>query len=111
MQDQCVGVDVSKQHLDWVVGENGSVARPANTPSGVRRLVAAVRKLPIELIVVESTGGYERRLTVALSEANLPVVLVNPGGFGGPEKVSGSLRSPIRSTHGFSHSTENGLAP
>jgi transposase len=30
------------------------------------------------LIVVESTGGYERPLVEALSEASLPVVLVNP---------------------------------
>jgi transposase len=30
------------------------------------------------LIVVEFTGGYERALTEALSEAGMPVVLVNP---------------------------------
>jgi len=74
----CIGVDVSKHHLDWAAGGEGSVERVANTPAGVRRLVAAIRKLAAELIVVESTGGYERSLTVALSEANLPVVLVNP---------------------------------
>lgn len=73
-----VGVDVSKHHLDWTVGGEGSVDRVANTSSGVRRLVASIRKLDVELIVVESTGGYERSLTVALSEADLPVVLVNP---------------------------------
>jgi transposase len=74
----CIGVDVSKHHLDWAVGGEGPVDRVANTPSGVRRIVGAIRKLDAELIVVESTGGYERSLTVALSEADLPVVLVNP---------------------------------
>jgi transposase len=74
----CIGVDVSKHHFDWTVGGEGSVDRVANSPSGVRRLVTVIRKLDAELIVVESTGGYERSLTVALSEADLPVVLVNP---------------------------------
>jgi len=74
----CIGVDVSKHHFDWTVGGEGSVDRVTNTPTGVRRLVASIRKLDVELIVVESTGGYERSLTVALSEADLPVVLVNP---------------------------------
>jgi transposase len=76
--EDCVGVDVSKHHLDWVLGDEGNVARVPNTPAGVRRLVAKLRGLEVELIVVESTGGYERKLTEALSEANLPVVLVNP---------------------------------
>lgn len=74
----CVGVDVSKYHLDWVSGGKGNVARVPNTPSGIRRLVTKLRKLEFRLIVVESTGGYERTLTEALSAANLPVVLVNP---------------------------------
>jgi len=73
-----VGVDVSKQHLDWAVGEDGQVERCANTTAGVRRLAEKLAKLDLELVVVESTGGYERALTERLSEANLPVVLVNP---------------------------------
>lgn len=76
--EDCVGVDVSKHHLDWVLGGEGNVARVPNTPAGVRRLVAKLRSLEVDLIVVESTGGYERALTQALSEADLPVVLVNP---------------------------------
>lgn len=73
-----VGVDVSKHHLDWAVGDDGSVARVPNTAAGVRRLVVKLRKRELALIVVESTGGYERALTEALSAADLPVVLVNP---------------------------------
>ena len=34
MQEQCVGVDVSKQHLDWVLGGEGAVSRVNNTPAG-----------------------------------------------------------------------------
>lgn len=74
----CVGVDVSKGHLDWVAGGDGDVTRVCNTPAGVRRLVTKLTKLEIDRIVVESTGGYERALTEALAAAGLPVVLVNP---------------------------------
>ncbi len=76
--ENCVGVDVSKHHLDWVLGGEGNVARVLNTPAGVRRIVAKIRSLEVALIVVESTGGYERALTEALSEVDLPVALVNP---------------------------------
>ena len=73
-----VGVDVSKGQLDWAAGEDGEVDRVPNTTAGVRRLITKLGKLEVELIVVESTGGYERRLTEKLQEVNLPVVLVNP---------------------------------
>jgi transposase len=73
-----VGVDVSKLHLDWAVGEDGDVDRVPNTPAGIRRLIAKLAKLDLELIVVESTGGYERAFTERVCEASLPIVLVNP---------------------------------
>ncbi len=76
--ENCVGVDVSKHHLDWALGGEGSVARVPNTPAGVRRMVAKIQNWEVALIIVESTGGYERVLTEALTEADLPVVLVNP---------------------------------
>ena len=76
--ETCIGVDVSKQHLDWANGGSGAVARSTNTPAGIRRLVARLGTLKAALIVVESTGGYERALVEALVQAELPVVLVNP---------------------------------
>jgi transposase len=38
----------------------------------------SLRKIELDSIIVESTGGYERRLTEALTKAQLPVILVNP---------------------------------
>ncbi len=67
----CVGVDVSKQHLDWVLGGEGTVARVSNTAAGVRSLVKKLRKHTVALVVVESTGGYERPLVEALAKAQL----------------------------------------
>jgi len=76
--DVCVGIDVSKHHLDWVLGAEGNASRVPNTAAGVRRLVARLAKASVDRIVVESTGGYERALTEALSAAELPIVRVNP---------------------------------
>jgi len=44
----CVGIDVSKQQLDWVIGAEGAVARVPNNPAGVRRLVAKLSRVEIE---------------------------------------------------------------
>jgi len=74
----CVGVDVSKSRLDWAVGAEGKSEQVANSPAGVRRLVRRLGHTDAEAIVIESTGGYERALVDALTEAGLPVVLVNP---------------------------------
>jgi transposase len=76
--EQCVGVDVSKQHLDWASGGAGAVTRVTNTTAGIRRLVVRLQGVDAALIIVESTGGYERALVDALERADLPVVLVNP---------------------------------
>ena len=65
-------------YLDWVVGEQAELRPSPNTSAGVRRLVRCVGKLVMDLVVVESTGGYERALAERLSDAGLPVVVVNP---------------------------------
>lgn len=70
-----VGVDVSKDMLDvnW-----GKAKTFKNSPSGIRKLVNVLTKVGATLVVVESTGGYERALMVALFTAEVPVALVNP---------------------------------
>lgn len=79
MSGVSVGVDVSKQHLDYVIGSEGKAARVRNSTAEIRRLIAALSAAgPVDRVVVESTGGYERALTEALSAAGLPVVLMNP---------------------------------
>jgi transposase len=74
----CVGGDVSKHHLDWIVGSEGTVSRESNTPAGVRRLIAKLRRGSVTCVVVESTGGYERPLVEACAGRGLPVCVVNP---------------------------------
>lgn len=74
----CVGVDVSKDHLDWTLGCGGEVRQVPNTPAGVRRLVRRLKGLDLDRVVIEATGGYELLLFQALIDAAVPVVRVNP---------------------------------
>jgi len=73
-----VGVDVSKDRLDVATIPEESRLSESNDPAGVERLVERLASASPELIVVESTGGYERDLVVALAARQQPVVVVNP---------------------------------
>ncbi len=74
-----VGVDVSKAHLDVAIDEVGETWRAQNNVPGIERTVTRLQGLQPALVVVESTGGLERPLVVALYTAGVPVALVNPG--------------------------------
>jgi transposase len=72
-----VGIDVSQEQLDIATTSDQSWSikyHPRALTTLVRRLV----KLSPARIIVESTGKLEQDLVVALAEAKLPVVVVNP---------------------------------
>ena len=73
-----VGVDVSKHRLDVYLRPDGTKLTFANDSSGIATLSEHLVGLPLALIVLEATGGYEIQLTTILATANLPVVVVNP---------------------------------
>jgi transposase len=72
------GVDVSKHHLDIASTQDATVHRLPNTAAGWKSLLAELEALQPKRIVMEATGGYERGVALALSEAGLPVSVVNP---------------------------------
>ena len=61
-------------HL-WPSGQNLSLD---NTPAGAAELVDRLRPHGVALIVIEATGRYERRATLALMDAGFEVAVVNP---------------------------------
>ena len=73
-----VGVDVSKDSLDVAIGPGKEIITFTNDQKGVDALIKKLSRIGPELIVLESTGGYERLATSSLVEAKLPVVIVNP---------------------------------
>lgn len=91
-----VGIDVAKDKLDMAV-------RPLNTfdtvpynGDGIGKIVNVLNKLVPDMIVVEATGGLERKLSIALAEASLPVVVVNPRQVRDFAKATGRLAKTDR---------------
>jgi len=73
-----VGIDVSKERLDVAIWPTGEGLEVRNDRDGWRALVRQLRRLPVEAIALEASGGYERGVLRALLDAGLPARLVNP---------------------------------
>lgn len=73
-----VGIDVSKACLDIAVRPSGETWQVRNDGEGVATLAGRLREGGAELIVLESTGGYELAAVTGLLAAGLPVVVANP---------------------------------
>ncbi len=89
--ERFVGIDVSKDHLDVAVRPDGTHRRVPNTDEGLDQLVAVLGPLGPTLVVLEATGGYQRRAVAALSLAGLPVAVVNPARAREFAKAAGRL--------------------
>ena len=72
------GIDVGKASLDLAVDGQVGVARFANNPARIAKLVRRLQAAGSEQIVVEATGGYEESLLEACCDAGLWIARVNP---------------------------------
>jgi transposase len=72
-----VGIDVSKAWLDVAVHEQKETYRFSNAEAGIANLVKVLKKRKPKLIVLEPTGGFEMLVVAELSQAGLPVAVVN----------------------------------
>lgn len=91
-----VGIDVSKACLDIQVRPSGVEWQTAQTEKGVSATVRRLQRLRPQLVVLEATGGYERRLVGALHEAGLPVAVMNPRQIRDFARASGQLAKTDR---------------
>ena len=73
-----VGIDVSKARLDVAVVPSGESFSSPNDDEGIEKVVARVRELRPALVLLEATGGLERRALARLVTAGLPAMAVNP---------------------------------
>lgn len=76
-----VGIDVAKEKLDLARSDTQTVEVFTNDPAGIALILQTLKgqKAGLARIVIESTGGLERKLLEALLDADLPVALVHPG--------------------------------
>ena len=73
-----IGVDISKPRLDLAIHPTGEILSCANTLEAIHELTQYLVTLQPALIACEATGGLEHHFVLAVSEASLPVVVVNP---------------------------------
>ena len=78
MQNDTIGVDVSKDHLDAHCLADGASRRFANDKCGRKAFVKWCAETPIVRVVFEPTGPYHRAFERALGAAGVPFVKVNP---------------------------------
>jgi len=72
------GVDVSKAKLDACVEPGGIFASFDNDSDGIAALGAFCRQHQVGLVVMEASGGYERRAFLELWQADISCALTNP---------------------------------
>jgi len=72
-----VGIDVAKDTLEVACGPDAATQSFTNDDAGHEALVSALRAHCVDLIVMESTGGYEAPCACALQAAGLAVAVVN----------------------------------
>ncbi len=78
MKKTTCGVDVSKDSLDAGIEPGSQFERFSNDKSGIAKLAAFCREHGVDLVVMEASGGYERRAFIGLWEHGINCALTNP---------------------------------
>ena len=73
-----VGIDVSKARLDVAVLPNEMTWSTTNDDDGISGLVSKLREQAPHLVLLEATGGLERRVLARLVGAGVPAMAINP---------------------------------
>ena len=73
-----VGIDVSKARLDVAVVPGEQTWSVANDDSGITELADKLKGLSPKLVLLEATGGLERRVLARLVGGGLPAMAINP---------------------------------
>lgn len=72
-----VGCDISKSMIDLFDPQTGKLFRVANQPAALQAFAAALDR-QASFVVFEATGGHDRLLRHALSEAGVAFARINP---------------------------------
>src|SRR5712675_1560848 len=71
------GMDVSKASLDACIEPGAVRGSFRNDKAGIAALAGICREHRVELVVMEATGGYERKAFLLLWEDSLPCAVTN----------------------------------
>lgn len=74
----CAGIDVSKSFFDVNINGQKKVWHFDYNDEQIAQCIERLTEEKVELVAMESTGGYERKLAVMLQTAGLAVTILNP---------------------------------
>lgn len=86
-----IGIDVGKTFLDIHILELNRHWQIYNSREDIKSLVSRLKRFNLTRIIVEATGGYERKIVEALAAAEMPVVVVQPTNIRQFAKAQGIL--------------------
>ena len=66
-QQRNIGIDVGKTYLDIYILELDRYWRIFNTADDIKEFAKTIKRFNLTRIVVEATGGYERRVVELLA--------------------------------------------
>jgi transposase len=73
-----VGIDISKSNLVVWVQPDGEGFELSNTSEGFVELLQRLSQYEVGRVLLEATGGYERKVMAALLDADFNVLRINP---------------------------------
>ena len=73
-----IGIDISKSNLVVWVQPQGEGFDLPNTSEGFVELIERLSRYEVGRVLLEATGGYERKVMAALQGANFKVLRINP---------------------------------
>ncbi|TWC60560.1 transposase, partial [Pseudomonas sp. SJZ080] len=73
-----VGIDISKSNLVVWVQPDGEGFELSNTSEGCAELLQRLSQYEVGRVLLEATGGYERKVMAALLGASFNVLRINP---------------------------------
>lgn len=74
----CIGIDVAKDSFQAANAPGTDNISFAYDAAGIKALLEWLGGFAVEVIVLEATGGYQRRLVAALTDAGYALVVANP---------------------------------
>lgn len=78
MKRESIGIDVSKALLDVYSTKSEKSEQFTNDSIGIKKLLRWVKSEGVEIVCLEATGAYSRKLVRALESAAISFLVVNP---------------------------------
>jgi transposase len=91
-----VGIDIAQQTFDGAIYGSTEHWTATNDASGIADTVVRLQALQSPFVVLESTGGLERRLVAALHAVGIAVAVVNPSRIRNYARALGRLAKTDR---------------